>query len=300
MSEQPKRKLNDPAKIPDWHFASQNLTDERRYNNYKKINEIGARFAISKNPNDALKLLEAFNNYLMKYVNLLTTGKLTSEGKGNKFYLTSDTKKFVALFASNGIRSSKQELIAAAARLPNGFISMDPEDIYNELALIFLELANKFNGTGGFTGFLQYRFGWAVKARLFKWQNDPINYQPLYNENLEAEDLDPSSELENKIKTPSNKILVGYDLDENTAELKPRFYDMPAITNNFITKPTVPFDIIWTKVQRAIIVLKFKEEKSDSAISKQLGLGGSANVKALYEEAIDSYRNFANQKGSNQ
>lgn len=281
------------SKLSKWHFGSQNTNLDKKYNKVKEINKIGLRYSEKKDPADAEILLKSFNNFLLKYVNLLATGKVTSEGKGKKFYISKDTKRFLALFCQNGIRSSRQELMQAAGRLPNAFISMTADDIYNELVVIFLELLDNFNGTGGFTGYIHHRFAWSVKARVFKWQNDPINYQPMYNDIIE-EDNEESSDLYNIIITPNGeKAQVGYDLNEQTGEITPRLYDIPELTHAFITQPTKPFDVIWSKEQRAIMVLKWKNELSNSAISDQLNLGGARKVKDLYEQAIIAFKEFA-------
>lgn len=280
--------------LSKWHFGSQHTDLKKKYNKTKEINKIGQRFSETKDPKDAEQLLVAFNNYLLKYTNLLATGKITSEGKdNNKFYISKDTKRFLSLFCKNGIRSSKDELSQAAARLPNAFISMDADDIYNELVILFLDLLNKFNGTGGFTGFIHHRFAWAVKARVFKWQNDPINYQPMYDDIIE-DNNEEANDIYNFIITPTGeKAQVGYDLSEQTGELMPRVYDLPNLDHSFITQPNPPFDIIWTKEQRAIIILKFVNELSNSAISDQLGMGGAQKVRDLYEQALVAYHDFA-------
>lgn len=281
------------AHLSSWHFGSQHTDLDKKYNKTKEINEIGKRYSKTKDPSDAEKLLIAFNNYLLKYTNLLATGKIASEGKDHKFYISKDTKRFLSLFCKNGIKSSKEELSQAAARLPNGLISMTADDIYNELVVLFLDLLEKFNGTGGFTGFIHHRFAWAVKARVFKWQNDPINYQPMYDDVIE-DNNEESHDFYDIVITPTGeKAKVGYDLSEQTGELTPRMYDLPKLNHSFITQPNKPFDVLWTKEQRAIIVLKFVNDLSNSAISDQLGLGGARNVQELFEQALVAYHDFA-------
>lgn len=230
----------------------------------------------------------------MKYVALLTTGRIVSDN-GNRFRIPRDTKTFLALFSTNGIRSSAEEFSRAAARLPNAFITMDANDVYNELAAIFLDLANKFDGRGGFTGYIYHRFGWAVKARMFQVQRDPLNYQPLYSDPPDdSHEKEWDSYTGHYLEEKDNHFVAEELIGINTQGfLVIKEIDIPKLNHAFITCPTHPFDKIWTKQQRSVIVMMFCEELSDSAISERLGLGGAANVRRLFNEAISSYKYFS-------
>jgi hypothetical protein len=289
----PSLNENGRVRLSLWHFGSLH-NGPKKLNNLADVNKVGERYAREKNPEDLEYLLKAFNNYLMKYVALLT-GNLLLDSKYHR--IPRDTKLFLALFAANGIRSSLDEFIRVATRLPNAFINMDANDIYNEMAVIFLDLTNKFDGRGGFTGYIHHRFGWAVKARMFQVQKDPLNYQPLFTD--PPEDLSKSDVYDEPYfeKTETGyKVEYGYErkvTKNGSVILRSLEYNLPELNYAFISSPIEPFDKIWTKQQRSIIVMMFCEELSDSAISEKLGLGGAANVRRIFEEAIQSYRNFA-------
>lgn len=284
------------ARLSSWHFGSINSTDIERLNDVKEVNSVGARFAVSHEQRDLDFLLRAFNNYLMKYVTLLSTGRTSPEGRKTNRRIHRDTRRFLALFHKAGSKASDGELMQVAARLPNAFISMDADDIYNELSVIFCDLAHKFNGTGGFTGFIQHRFAWAVKQRMFQIQRDPMNYQPLYND-------DPTDEHHENTEHP-------YELEETETGFNVRhsseftasedgyvvavdqFCTLPKLTPAFISCAPEPFNVLWTRIQRAIMVGKFVREMSDSAISEWLGLGGAANVRKEFNQAIEMFRQY--------
>lgn len=289
-----RRQVNGQrSKLSKWHFGFKNTSSSKKLNDLKKVNEVGYNFSQTKNPDDAEFLLKAFNNYIMKYVMLLSTGKTSPEGAVNK-RIHKDTRRFLGLFA-NGVKSSEKELAAVAARLSNAFLFMDADDIYNELALIFLELANKFDGRGGFTGFIQHRFAWSVKARMFQVQNDPMNYQSMYDDIPEDNEGVYNGMYEIIENENGFSLYLGSDMiqhEEGEWALVPKWFDMPTINYKFITCAPSPFDVLWTKIQRSIIVLKFVEELSNSAIADRLGLGGASAVQQEYKKALEDYKEY--------
>lgn len=296
MEKQRKRRLGgERAKLSNWHFGSK-ISAKKLYD-IKEVNARADQFIKRRDPKDAEFLVTAFNNYLMKYVKLLTTGRMSPEGN-NTYRIPRDTHRFLSSFVKG--KASKQQLVQAAARLPNSFIHMDADDIYNELVIIFLELLDKFYGKGGFTGYIYYRFGWAVKARMTQEQKNPLNYQPLYDD-IEDHDRDGDfygTGIHTAEANDSGGLHVEGDVWKQDSE-NPQTYhfipvtlDIPHLSPKFITQPSEPFDTIWTKIQRSIMVMKFADEMSDSAIASKLGLGNGSNVRKLYKEAIEAYHHL--------
>lgn len=289
MEHQQKKPKEGSAKVSKWHFASieASKNPEGKLNKRDEINSLGAQYALAPDEQLGAKLLSAFNPFLMKYVTLLKTGKLVSENKkSNRFRMSKDTKRFLALFSSNGIRSTHSELSQAAARLPNAFRSMDANDVYNELVVIFLDLASKFNGTGGFTGYIHHRFGWAVKTRMIQWQRDPTNHQPLYDEVIVGSGL-TDDDLEEEL---NHNDIINH---ESSAIID---WGLPELTPNFITQPTPPYDTIWSITQRRIIYYKYNKDYSDNEINNILKLGGIAAVRAELTDAITKFKIFFNRE----
>lgn len=280
-----QRKRLSGEGLSTWHYGSKQKDNGK--NSVAIVNEVGARFATSPNQEDAKILLDYFHSYIMKYVGLLTTGKL-SDHSGK---ISSDTKKFISLFTPRQEGRGKfniSQMKQAAERLPNAFINMTTDDVYNELITIFFELAKRFNPEiGGFTGYIGHHFKFAVKQKMFQVQRDPMNFISLYNgiesqdENLidysltETNDLNESEKLHTDIQLPIEPL------------------DFPHLDFSFISSPPVPFDVLWSRTQRAVIVYRYFQDYSFNQISDQLGLGSAANAREFHDKAIESFRHWA-------
>ena len=274
----------------DFHFATRQTEEskDKEYNDVKEVNEIGARYSQNPTPKDAEILIKAFHGFLMKYVKLLTPGNNTAK------YITNETKHFLSLFIQRKQRSSAEMAAAykeVASRLPNMVIQtqMSADDIYNELVCIFLEKAQKFKPEiGGFTGYIQYHFKYSVKSKLFELQNNALNFQPMYEETLNEDaffgyDVDMSAD-------DVIRVQHGHDLiDDRLVDL---YIDLPALTPKIISMPPHPFDKIWTKQERAILVKIYYEDKSFSVAADELDYSNSHTVRNLHDNAISKYREF--------
>lgn len=290
-----RRQVDHVHGLSSWHFANIQSNKDKKINSLEEVNKIGARFATEPENGDAELLIKAFHGYLMKYLKLLTGSSFESGGK----YLPQDTKQFLRLFITGGDMSSSQRAEAfrkAAERLPNMAKQslMSADDIYNELVVIFLQLARKFNpNIGGFTGYIQHHFKFAVKTRLFQIQNDPLNYQPLYEGEFDAH----SNDIDNPEITAFENVLrlhVGYTIKDDT--IVEQFVDLPILNKGFVSSPPQPFDKLWTKQQRAIIIKIYMEDRSFSAAADDLGYSNTANIRELHDRALQSYRDWAGRK----
>lgn len=258
----------------------------KRKNKLADTNALGARYTENPTPELAEELIQAFEGFLEKYVTLLSPDRKSSVG------LTSDTKDFLRLFASKEDFKSNSSLAyqRVAARLPNRAVQSlhSDEDIRQSLIALFLEKAQKFNGTGGFTGYMKFHFKFAVKAWLFEAHRDAANYQPLYDEPLEEEaffgyDLEIDDE---KIR-----VLAGHDIINDT--ICDRYIDLPRLTPALISRPPKPFDELWSKQERAIIVKVYVEDKSFSATADELGYSNATIVRDMHDEALQRFRDYA-------
>jgi len=277
-----------------WHFASSENTKEKKINSLKEVNGIGARFSGGASTEDAEFLIKAFHNYLMKYVKLLTGGGIEPSK-----YPTRDTKQFLRLFITasdlrGGDRNAAYRRVSE--RLPNMAKQslMSGDDIYNELVVIFLQLAQKFDpNIGGFTGYIQHHFKYAVKTRLFQIQNDPLNYQPLYEERVEESSFS-NYICENPEITSFENILrlfIGHTVEDDT--IVEKYIDLPVLNKAFVSDPPAPFDQLWTKQQRAIIIKIYVEDKSFSGAAEDLGYSNTATIRILHDAALSSYKRWA-------
>ncbi len=280
--------------LSNWHFATLQ-TSGAEYNSVIVVNQVGTAYATNPNQADAQKLLQAFHGYLMKYVRLLTSGKLDNA-------IPKDTQQFLSLFIPSGNYSYGQRLAEfrkVAERLPNMAIQslMTSDDIYNELAIIFLDLAKKFKPEiGGFTGYIQYHFKYAVKTRLFQVQNDPINYQPLYEDQPDSDESYHDFGFDVAFYGDHIQIYNGSTLawneEDGTGAFVEQYIDIPILNYSFISEPPKPFDKLWNKQQRAVIIKLYLEDKSLSAAAEELGYNNTSIVRKLRDDAIQSYREF--------
>lgn len=266
-----------------WHYASQPELRERILNKITDVNKIGIQYAASPTPEDAAVLVRYFHGYLVKYVDLLCNGSISTDGKR----ISSDTKNFLCLFrSSEGGKKPKldiHEMNMIANRIPNAFISMTPDDVYNEMVVLFLELARKYDPdkctpSGNFLGYVTTHFKFSLKQRMMQVQRDALNYIPLYEENIEDNDNldltdDEGSYLqESGYHDQSSRLLESIGLEE--------------LNHSFVSSPPQHLEHMLTRLQRKIMVLFFCEGLSFSQISKQLNFGNATSAKAEYDTAI--------------
>ena len=158
-----RQRTQDLSKFSPDHFAVRQLeaSKDKPRNKVEVVNKIGARYAVAPTAKDAQDLVIAFHAFLMKYVKLLTPGPIP-------FKPSSETRDFLRLFMAKSEAMAMGYNAAyrmVSERLPNMAIQsmMSADDLYNELVVIFLEKAQKFNPEiGGFTGYIKYHFKYAV------------------------------------------------------------------------------------------------------------------------------------------
>jgi hypothetical protein len=289
--------------LSSWHFGSQPELKEHKVNLIAMVNEVGARYSQATSETDSSILIRYFHGYFLKYVSLLTRGIISKDGKK----VPADTKRFLSLFRlkasdrSNSMSMGEMQMIAD--RIPNAFINMDADDVYNELVMLFLELARKFNPEiGGFTGYIGHHFKYALKQRMFQVQRDPLNYIPLYEQEIEDNDIG-DSEFEDEITQRVNETRSFFEEEEIVSEHEDGYRDsnpkllesigLRTLNYSFVSSPPDHLDVVLSKIQRKILVLHFCEGLSFSQISKQLSLGNASSIKAEYGRAIENLQLLA-------
>lgn len=260
-------------------------------NKLADTNALGARYATNPTPELALELINAFEGFLEKYVVLLSPEK--ESDKPQRTSLTSDTKDFLRLFASREEFKANPRMAyrTVAKRLPNMAVQslLNTEDIRQSLTMLFLEKAQKFNpNIGGFTGYMKYHFKFAVKTWLFESHNDAAKYQPLYDEPIEEEAF-----FGMDIDYDDDKIRIhnGHEVSGDT--IVDKYIDLPRLTPALISNPSPPFDTLWTKQERAVIVKVYVEDKSFSATADELGYSNATIVRTMHHNALDKFRAYA-------
>jgi hypothetical protein len=285
QNPKPERKrvlAGNQVNLSPWHYGAQ--TKERQVNVVQEVNKVGSHYALNPNGPDATKLIEYFHGYIMKYVELLTRGIIAKQGHR----IPSDTRKFLGLFRpkeSANIRPlAAKEMQTIAERIPNAFISMTADDIYNELVVLFLELASKFDSSiGGFTGYIGCHFKYALKQRMFQVQRDALNYLNFFEELLDTEELDEDIDSDP-------------DHDFGDPETTLKLFDtigLSKLNHSFVSTPPLLLEKKLSKLQRKIIVMSCCENLSMNQIAQKLNINDSSKIKKDFDLAIQILRDIA-------
>jgi hypothetical protein len=113
-------------------------------------------------------LLKAWHKYFMKYVEILCGSKIDIRNR--------DTKEFLQLFLSTEDRNP-YSVVSIRNYVKTICNSLEPDDIYNQLCMIFMELLNGYQPQEGinFTRYLTKLFRWSVKSWLMEMASDPLS-----------------------------------------------------------------------------------------------------------------------------
>ena len=256
-------------------------------NDYKEINELGAKYASSPLPETAAQLLEAFGPLIEMYITLLSPGRRI-EVKGG---LSTQTKEFLWLFKQPGelTTGNYQDYYAIIKRLPNMAKQalLTDEDLRQSLVLIFLTVAQKFDGRGGFTGYINRFFKWEVRELIFKSKEDASKYQPLYEEIIEDQ---PFFGYDVDFEEACTRIHHGHEIIDGT--LVDTYIDLPKLSLTFISLPDPPYDTLLTQQERRVMVHILVNRKSPSAIAEDLEYSNATIVRRIWVDAIQKIRDY--------
>ena len=171
------------------------------YNNEVEINQLVDKYVESNSEADKLELLKAFDPYFKKYAHILCSNK--SVDITNK-----DTITFLRLFMTNEERSTAARIAAAAKttiqHLRMVFSDCTPEDVYDEMVLIFLEQLNRYRpmiadhtqhkNRISFTHYVQVNSRYKIKDLATVRGKDALHgtYNIEFNDDMISGDPDPS------------------------------------------------------------------------------------------------------------
>lgn len=256
-------------------------------NDYKETNELGAKYASNPLPETAAQLLEAFGPLIEMYITLLSPGRRI-EVKGG---LSTQTKEFLWLFKQPGelTTGNYQDYYAIIKRLPNMAKQalLTDEDLRQSLVLIFLTVAQKFDGRGGFTGYINRFFKWEVRELIFKSKEDASKYQPLYEEIIEDQ---PFFGYDVDFEEACTRIHHGHEIIDGT--LVDTYIDLPKLSLTFISLPDPPYDTLLTQQERRVMVHILVNRKSPSAIAEDLEYSNATIVRRIWVDAIQKIRDY--------
>ena len=151
-----------------------------------------------------LELLKRFHSLFYKFMKLLVTGK---PDFNNKYQ-----KAFLRLFMSDAYKSSPHAYKEVANRCTIVFRNLTPDDIYDQLVIIFLNLLYRFNATlnVGFVYYINYFFKYHLKKFMVSRYYDALDYQ--YIDSTDISDSFISEEVGSDDKeTGNHKLAAGVE-----------------------------------------------------------------------------------------
>lgn len=226
--------------------------DEIKRLNFRQVDKIVRAYQGARTPEQKSihrqELLKAFHKYFMKYVSLLkgTIGSIES----------SDTRSFLALFAGDAGINAHNFVIRTCK-------SLNEEDIYNSLVVMFLELLDKFEfyPEVSFSRYITKYMRWSIKAWIVDISHEPLYRLPdEYNMTQRPEPEVDNSEL------PS--LDLSWVLDT---------------TNSLLSPLTI--------YERFLLYLSFKEGLGVRQISERLGRAKDT-IHTHIQQALTKLRNI--------
>lgn len=135
--------------------------------------------AAEKSDDLALEMIRRFHSMLYKFMKLLVTGKPDHHNASQRAFLNLFTTERVMGAGGYAQLAAKCTII---------FRHDTPDDIYNQLVAIFLQLLQEFNPTMnvGFTYYVDYFFKYHLKKYMVSRYYDAMDYQHLDSEDISA------------------------------------------------------------------------------------------------------------------
>lgn len=252
-------------------------------------------------------IVRTFHPFVTKYTRFIKFGnlpymKMTNKKTGATYNKVSPTiSSFVSLFIEKQGKLSKEEkkkvFSQTCVKIRGLFSKYEYGDIYNELVLALLNMANKYKITkegdtyhkknGTFHMYVSKCFHWEAYRFLTKLIKDPLTHFEALNLIDQFDDIPEDDDPDNYIVLASeddslDKMLEEVSRKNNlensrtlTAKEDPYLsaYDIESLNFNWTNGVTCS-DIfaVLTPYEREIILLSFIEKKTDIEIGKIYGL----------------------------
>ena len=176
-----KRSENRPFELSNKHYAKHWPTKKYKV---EETNKLAIEFTETedeeKRKEISLEIIRRFHSFLYKFMKLLITGKADLNNKYQK--------QFLNLFMVGGARPNAASYKAVAQRSTIVFRQDDPDDIYDQLAMVFLQLLAAYNQSLniGVVYYFNYFFKYHLKKYMVNKYYDALDYQ--YIDSADAAD----------------------------------------------------------------------------------------------------------------
>ena len=249
-------------------------------------------------------ICQAFHQFLTKYTKFITYGVLPHapfiDKNGNeRFKVDSSVSSFVSLFidkkATEGMTRSKA-FSATCTKIQTLFSKYEYDDIYNELVLALLNMANKYKITqpgekfykenGTFHMYVSKCFHWEAYKFLKKLVHDPLAHYEVVQlcDQFDKLEFDDDQDFNEQVLVPDEKAEFAYEEMLATAsrqndiknadtltlreDEKLSAYDLDSLNFNWtngVTCSNLFKDL--TPYEREIVILYYIKNKTDDEIS---------------------------------
>lgn len=249
-------------------------------------------------------ICQAFHQFLTKYTKFITYGILPHtpfiDKNGNeRFKVDSSVSSFVSLFidkkATEGMTRSKA-FSATCTKIQTLFSKYEYDDIYNELVLALLNMANKYKITkpgekfhkenGTFHMYVSKCFHWEAYKFLKKLVHDPLAHYEVIQlcDQFDKLEFDDDQDFNEQVLVPDEKAEFAYEEMLATASRQNDIknadtltlredeelsaYDLDSLNFNWtngVTCSNLFKDL--TPYEREIVILYYIKNKTDDEIS---------------------------------
>lgn len=249
-------------------------------------------------------ICQAFHQFLTKYTKFITYGILPHtpfiDKNGNeRFKVDSSVSSFVSLFidkkATEGMTRSKA-FSATCTKIQTLFSKYEYDDIYNELVLALLNMANKYKITkpgekfhkenGTFHMYVSKCFHWEAYKFLKKLVHDPLAHYEVIQlcDQFDKLEFDDDQDFNEQALVPDEKAEFAYEEMLATASRQNDIknadtltlredeelsaYDLDSLNFNWtngVTCSNLFKDL--TPYEREIVILYYIKNKTDDEIS---------------------------------
>ena len=268
-------------------------------------------------------IIRIFHPFITKYARFIIYGDLPYskyiDSRGVERYKVSATiSKFVSLFIEkkDGETDKKKLFSSTCFKIKTLFFKYEYGDIYNELVLALLNMANKYKITkegdmyhksnGTFHMYVSKCFHWEAYRYLTKLISDPLSHFEVIRLRDQFDDMDMSGD-EVFIEDENAEFIMQEMLDTasrqsdiekaNTLTLKESepisVYDIDSLNFNWTNGVTCSelFKEL-TSYEREIIILSFIKNKTDIEISSIYGCH-RATINEHKKKAINKIKEKA-------
>lgn len=325
MKRDEEKQLSYMEQLDEAFKPKHGITENGEYFTEQDYIELQRNLVLYKDGNQEATdyIVHVFHPFIMKYVKFIKNGCVPYTkrvAKNGRIYnqASPTISSFVGLFMEKGPKETRSRRFAAACyRIRELFNKYEIDDVYNELVLALLNMANKYKITkegdqyhkknGTFHMYISKCFHWEAYRFLSKLIEDPIVNPNILSlrEQFDDMDVDELCEIfvEDKGAANAFDMMIGTVArmqniqNSDTVTLKEdrviTEYEDASLNFNWTNGITCSklFECL-TPYEREIIVLSFIEGKSDIEIGEIYGYHrGTINVHK--REAVKKVRQEA-------